>query len=336
MKSALLGLTLLGALCAVLFFAAPAQANAVLRRAVAYFDPVPRLDRESGPESAAPAPAALQPLTAGATPEWRLADREASRVYEAGDFSSAALAWGYAAEKAPPGDALRIRARADRANVYRLLTEGVSPAADADAARDEAEYRRRLDALKNPTAGSYLEIADFAASRGLHRHLAFLYERAFEKKNSGSGDEVQKKVSKVFRQRKTANASPSRDVLESLIRELPTSEAADIAREETGHAASGIGSVSVRGGGGAVRAEDPVKLAEARKLQQKGDAEYRLAVPGSKDVNVHRRAALDACIKARDLFEEVDRRSGVQGHQAEIHDLNRNIAELRKDLPIGK
>ena len=78
------------------------------------------------------------------------------------------------------------------------------------------------------------------------------------------------------------------------------------------------------------------KMAEARKLMAQGDEEYRLAVPGSREVNVHRRKALDLFTKARGLFEEVDRDAGYDAHLDEIHDLNRNIAELRKDLPVGK
>ena len=332
MKGALILLAILGLLGGAVCFAAPAKASAVLRRAVRYFDPVPTVDPEDAAGSGSATPAALA-VQAPAVPGWRLGDRDASRAYEAGDFPGAAALWSASAGQAPPGDSMRMRSRADRANVYRLLSEGVPVAPDVDAARDEAEYRRRVDALKSPTAGSYLDVADFASAHGLRRHLAFLYERAFEKKSSGGDQEVQKKVSRLVQDRRKANATPPREVLDALIRELPSSEAADIAREETGQ--SGIGNTAKRGDGGG-KAEDPVKLAEARRLSEKGNTEYKLAVPGTKEVNVHRRAALDAFTKARDLYEAIDRETGIQSHQHDVQELNRNIAELHKDLPIGK
>jgi hypothetical protein len=332
-KSALLSLAALAALGGIFAIASPASASALVHRVVGFLDPVPQIAAEPEASGAGGAYTTALAPSAGA-PEWRVVDREAAKAYEVGEFAAAVVGWNAAIAKAPPLDQQRLRARADRANVFLLMSEGAPAAPDADPKKDEAEYRRRIEGLKAPSAGAYLEIADFAASHGLRRHLAFLYEQAFERKAQTGNDEVQQKVSRIVRERKTARSTPGKDVLESVIRELPTSEAADIAREETG-ASSGIGSVSERGQGTG-KAEDPTTLAEARRLMQEGDAEYRKALPGTKDVNVHRRAALNAYTKSRELFEQIDRETGMQCHPTELRDLLRDIAELHKDLPIGK
>ena len=334
------------ALALLLFtIASPAKGQEVVSRILHFADPVPPTPAFTDPprgSSAAAVGPALPPV-----PPWRLKEREGDRACAAGDFLAAYLAYADASPKAPPADGMRLRNRADRANVYRLLAEGVEPDPGLDPAADEGEYRRRLDAVKpGAGAGAYLAIADFAASRNLRTHLAYLYERAFERKTDaapGAVDEVQAKVTQVVKkmvaEKKAENAAPSRDMMESLIRELPTSEAADIAREEAGLPAgmgSGLGGAERRGDAPTARPEDRERLADAFRLFKLGDSEYRQAVPGSRDVNKHRRAALDAFTKAREIFEAVDRALGSDAYQREIHDCNRNIAELRKDLPIGK
>ena len=335
MKHVLAFLGLLAAFLGVLLVASPAKGQAVLSRVVHFLDPVPRADA-GPPASAAPAAGPVALGSSSEIPEWRRRERDGDRLYEDGDFPGAAAAWAAAASGAPASEGLRLRARADRANVFRLLADGV-PRSPGDPVAAGQELRRRIEALKSPTAGAYLELADYAAANGLDPRLAFLYEQAFERKTAAA-DEVQAKVTKIVRRNRAEKLDTPKEVLDALIRELPTSEAADIAREETGLApagGNGVGGVARRGAPGA-RPEDQARAAEAFRLMKAGDAEYRQAVPGSKDVNKHRRAALDAYVKARELFEEVDRGTGVQGHQKEIHDCNRNIAELRKDLPVGK
>jgi hypothetical protein len=320
-----------------LLVAAPARGQALLSRAAGYLDPSPTFDLGSARESESASPAALG--SNGASPEWRTKERAAWLLYEAGDFAGAAAGWAGAAAKSPAAESSRLRARADRANVFRLLAEGTVPVPGADPAASEAEYRRRLDALKVPTAGAYLELADWAAARGLRRHLAFLFERAFERRGSAD-NAVQERVTLVVKRRRSESAAPApKDVLESIIRDMPQSEAADLAREETGASAGGGGGIdgaTTRRGDSSLSAADRKKIEDADKAVAFGDAEYRAAVPGSKDVNKHRRAALDAYIKARGIYEEIDRTLGGGIHQKQIHDLNRNIAELRKDLPVGK
>jgi hypothetical protein len=333
-KSILIFLGVLVAAVVGLRLASPARGQALLARAAGYLDPSPEFEFGGTPETAA-APALG---STGAPPEWRAKERAAWLLYEAGDFAGAAAGWVDAAGKAPATDASRLRARADRANVFRLLSEGAAPVPGADPAASEADYRRRLDALKVPTAGAYLELADWAAARGLRGHLAFLFERAFERRSSADNS-VNDRVTLVVRRRRSESAAPPpKDVLESLIRDMPQSEAADLAREETGAASgpSGIDGATTRRGDVNLSAADRKKLEEADKAVALGDAEYRAAVPGSRDVNKHRRAALDAFSKARGIYEEIDKTMGAGMHQKEIHDLNRNIAELRKDLPVGK
>jgi len=332
-KAILIFLGVLAAAVIGLLVTSPARGQAFLSRAAGYLDPSPEFEFAA----AAEAPAAPALGSSGAPPEWRGKERAAWLLYEAGDFAGAAAGWVEAAGKAPASEASRLRARSDRANVFRLLSDGVAPVVGADPASSEAEYRRRLDALKVPTAGAYLELADFAAARGLRRHLAFLFERAFDRRGAAD-NAVSERVTLVVKRRRSESAAPaSKDVLESVIREMPQSEAADLAREETGAASgqSGIGG-STRPGAANLSTADKKRLDEADKAVALGDAEYRAAVPGSKDVNKHRRAALDAYTKARGIYEEIDRTMGAGVHQREIHDLNRNIAELRKDLPVGK
>ncbi len=330
-----LGLLVLGV--ALLYAASPAKGQALVSRIVHFADPVPPIPEEDSPPLPQDAPTALGAATG--IPPWRAREHEGDRAYEVGDFGAAAAAWNDSAPKAPPADSIRLRKSADRASIYYLLADATPAVPGSDPAEDEKEYRRRLDSLKSPTAGSYLELAEFAASRGLRSHLAFLYERAYEGRTRAA-EEVQQKVTRIVRQRRTDKTAPSKEVLEAVMRELPTSEAAEIAREETGEAPtqapSGVGGTARRGETPAERPVDSSKIAEAYRLMQSADSEYRLAVPGSRDVNKHRRAALDAYTKARDIFDAVDRASGFDGHQKEIHDCNRSIVELQKDLPIGK
>jgi hypothetical protein len=337
MKHVLGFLGVLALFVGLVFVASPAKGQALVSRIVHFVDPVPQVPEEDVPQAPPDTTSALGPGTA--VPPWRAREHEGERAYLAGDFTAAAAAWNESSPKAPPADSMRLRKRADRASIYFLLASGSPPVGGSDPVADEKEYRRRLDALKSPTAGSYLELADFAASRGLRTHLAFLYERAYEHQ-ARSPDEVQQKVSRIVRQKRTEKAAPAKDVLEAVMRELPTSEAADIAREETGEgsapAPSGLGGVVRRGETPAGKSVDPAKVAEAYRLLQVADSEYHLAIPGSRDVNKHRRAALDAYTKARNMFDDIDRASGFEGHQKEIHDCNRSIVELQKDLPIGK
>jgi len=337
-----LGILLLGIL--LLNIASPAKGQAVVARIVHFVDPIPPTPAfEEPPHSPAPVAigAALPP-----PPPWKVEERTGDRAYAAGDFLAAYVAFADAATKAPPAEAGRLHNRADRANVSRLLSLSVAVEPGPDPVADESEYRRRLDAVKpGAGAGAFLELADFAVARDLRSHLAYLYERAFEHKSDaapGTTDEVQKKVTRLVKkmvaEKKAENAAPAKEMLESVIRELPTSEAADIARVETGAppGGSGLGGVERRGETPVGRPEDAARVAEAFRQFKTGDAEYRLAVPGSRDVNKHRRAALDAFTKARTIFEEIDRAMASEAHSREVHDCNRNIAELRKDLPIGK
>jgi hypothetical protein len=336
MRAVLLFFLALSVALGLVFIASPPRGRTIVRRAVHFFDPIPDVSADVVP--ARPSRGAVAPGAGGATPEWRRIDRKASLLYEAGDFSGAAFEWARAAAAAPSADAQAFRARADRCHVFALLAEGAPAGTLPSAGEAEREYRRRLEGLKSPTGPDWLALAEFAAGHGLRSHLSFLYEEAYARKHQG--EEVQRTVTRVLRHRAEERKTvPPREVLEAVIRELPTSEAADIAREETGtrgNGPGGIGSSERRGVSAGAKPEDAGKLLEAAGLARKGDAEYRLAVPGSKDVNVHRRAALDAYTKARDLYETVDRDTGIEAHQREIHDLNRNIAELRKDLPLGK
>jgi len=325
-----------GVIAAAVWLLSPDTASAFADRVTHYFEPMPPVEGPPPSGGLAAGATALAPAAPG-TAEWRRKDREAIRLYEEGDFLGAAAAWSTAATKAPAGEVLRVRASRDRANVFAVLAEGAPPQVGVDAAAAETEYRRRLDGMRDPAAGAWLELADYAASRGLRHHLAFLYEKAFERRaqaQPGADAEVTKKVTKVIKERPKAVAALPPDVLESVIADLPSSEAADAARELSGEGTGGIAGSNQREG--ARKPQDRGKMAEARRLMDLGDAEYRAAVPGSKDVNVHRRKALDLFTKARALFEEVDREAGYDAHQSEIHDCNRNIVELRKDLPVGK
>lgn len=323
----------LGVMVGVICLVSPASGSAILGRATGFLDLSPTAKAE-------PAPATSRggaSLRDEAEPEWRRTEREGWRAYAAGEFATAASAWTASGAKAPPAEAVSLRERADRAHVFGLLAEGAPAAASADPAADEAEVRRRIEGLSGPTAGSWLEIADFAASRGLRSHLPFLYEKAFESRNAAGGDAVPKKVTRALQVRKASGAAPSADALGAVIRELPTSEAAEIARADTGGVLGGVVKRGEGNGNGfpsTTSPEDLKRLEEARMLMLKGDAEYKAAVPGSPQVNVHRRAALDAYTKARDIYDSIDRGRGSYSRQ--IHDCNRNIAELRKDLPIGK
>ena len=295
-----------------------------------FFDPVPHATAGDAP----PAKAGLSPAAGGGSggplPSWRLKDRDGWVAYEAGDFPGAAAAWDAASAEAPPSGSLPLRARADRARLFRLLTEGAPSPGPGAAAAAEAEYRRPLDALPADDVSAWLEVASFAASRGLRHHLAFLYEQAYERRQAAGGDALAKRATAAIRRSKASGTPTPPDVLESVIRELPSSEAAEVAREETG---AGIGGVAKRGEA-AASGVDLEKLDEARTLAAKGDTEYRQALPGSKDVNVHRRAALNHYEKARAIYEALDNNRGTYGKK--IQELNRNIAELHKDLPIGK
>jgi hypothetical protein len=324
-------LALVALLGGILVVFSPASAKAIAFRAEHYLDPTPPVPPREKPPATNGTPS-LSPAPA-VSPEWRKRDREAVHLYEAGDFEGAADAWAAAATKAPPAEVLRLRSAKDRALVFSLLAAGAAPVAGADPVASEIEYRRRLDALKEPTAGVWLDLAEYAAARGLRHHLGFVYERAFEKR-SQAGEAVASKVKQILKERKEAPAAAQVpvEVLDAVIAELPSTEAAEFAREQSGEG-SGIGGSSRRPG---VRTQDATKLAEARDCMTRGDEEYRKAIPGSKEVNVHRRRALDLYLKAREIYETVDRESGYASHESEIHDLNRNIVELRKDLPVGK
>jgi len=295
-----------------------------------YFRPVPRAAAEEPP----PARGGLSPDGPGAAsppaPAWRGLNREAFAAWEAGEFGAAAGLWDRASAKASPAEALPLRVRADRARLFGLLA-GEIGGPPADPAAAEAEYRKRLDGLAAEDGGAWLDLARFAAAGGLRSHLAFLLEQAYARRHGKGGDAVAARTTENLRRAKAAGATPPPEVLESVIRELPSSEAADLAREATG---AGIGGVVRRNGESEGSGVDYAKLQEARDLAAKGDAEYRQAVPGSKDVNVHRRRALDLYVKAREIYQEVDDNRGTYGRR--IQELNRNIAELHKDLPIGK
>jgi hypothetical protein len=322
----------LAAILAIVFSFSPARAEHLVFRARHFFDEIPPVEKYAGPPPTTTPPA----LGSGATtPPWKEKDREADRAYMDGDFLAAGTLWLEASRAAPVSDASRLRDMARQANIFWLLAGKTAVGGGGDRAADEAELRKRIDSLKSPTAGSWLEIADFAVARGLSSHLAFLYEKAYEKRATVEGDAVQAKVLTALKERKAGGEQAPPEVLDSVIQELPTSDAAEVAREQGG-AAGGVGGVERNPRVKALKPQDQKKLSEANDLMAKGNEEYRKAVPGSAEVNKHRRAALDAFTKARALYEEVDRDSGLDAHQSEIHDCNRNIAELRKDLPIGK
>ncbi len=326
MKALLGFLGLLGVLLCGAMALSPAGPRGVMARLTGYFSIAPR--------AAAAVEGGAAPTDAGAAsppaavPEWRRQEREAVRLFEEARFEEAAAAYRRASalKGVPSRDAVALRSSGDRCRLYALLDAAVprtGPTADAGE-----EYLRRA---RGATSGAaYLDTAAFAAARGLRTHLPWLYERAWELRNDGEAA-FAKALAEAYRAARTLNsAGPGREVAAAVLRELPSGEAADMAREDTG----GIGGVEDRGSGG--DAERDALLEEARRLKREGDREYRLAVPGSEGVNAHRRAALDQFTKSREIFEEVKRKTGRTAWDDVIHDLNRNIAEIRKDLPVGK
>src|SRR5690349_12293677 len=147
------GILLLGIL--PLNIASPAKGQEVVQRIVHFIDPVPPTPEFTPPPRSAVA--AIGPAGPAILP-WRLKEREGDRAYAAGDFLRAYLAYADASPKAPPTEGMRLRTRADRANVFRLLADGVDADPAEDPSADEAEYRRRLDGVKSAGgAGAYLE-----------------------------------------------------------------------------------------------------------------------------------------------------------------------------------
>lgn len=299
-----------------------------LRRVLGFFRAVPVVPASSGgAEAQSPATAAVPEVKTAA---WIQRRRDAERAFEQGSFALASRLWTEAAALpgTPSREMAEMRGLAGRARIYELLTPTDGVEADGLA---EPELKRRMDAAASADAAAgWIESARYAAAHGLRHHLAYLLERAFARRNDGTRD-FDRAVAAAYRTLREGT-TPPRELAEAVERELPTGEAADMAREDTG----GIGGAREREGDAGEDAERDALLAEARRLKGVGDREYRLAVPGSDEVNVHRRKALDAFEESRRIFEELERKAGSGVYQRTIHDLNRNIAELHKDLPIGK
>jgi hypothetical protein len=314
------GLTVFVALVCV---ASPAAGKALAARATGFLRATPELPRPPAPPAPALERAAAAPSPA--TPPWRVKDREASRRLEAGDFGAAAMLWTEAVALAPAGLRPAVRSRLDRARVLEILAPAPASPPGPPSADDEAEVRRRIAALRSPTAGDWVAIASFCKERGLRHHLAFLYDRAFERRADGTGA-LDKAVATAYADRRRIRGALPPEVAQAVGRELPSGEAADLAAEDSGSI------------GGVVHGDDDgesgTRLAEAKRLKREADAEYRKAVPGTEQVNKHRRAALDKYVLAREIYEELDRAHG--GHSRVIQEIIRDIAELKKDLPIGK
>src|SRR5689334_22778057 len=130
---AFLGILALGLL--LFTIVSPARGQAIVQRIVHFTDPIPPTPEfEDGrlPPAAAAIGGALPP-----TPPWKIKERQGDRAMAAGEFLAAYLAYAEAAPKAPPADLVRLRNRADRVNVFRLLAGGVEVDPGPDRAADE-------------------------------------------------------------------------------------------------------------------------------------------------------------------------------------------------------
>jgi len=326
-KAFLTFLLAVGVASAAVWAGSPATARAFASRVTGFFSTVPDVP---GPPHVA-APRAAVPAAPAPAP-WRGLDREASSAYDRGNFSEAASLWTEAAGAAPPNEVPGLKARANRARIYALLAEGAHAAEARNSPEDDAEVRRRILAVSDPTAGAWLQIAEYAAAQGLLHRLPYLYDRAFERKQDGTGT-VDRAVAAAYRKKKEKPRTvPLKAVSEAILEELPAGEAAEEAAEDRG----GIGGIAPAHGEGETSSADSTKLAEARKEKRLGDAELGLVVPGNEDANKHRRAALEHYRPAQVLYEELSRGSGGEVYGRVLTEVNRRIAEIRKDLPISK
>jgi hypothetical protein len=302
----------------------------LFRRVVGFFRSVPEATAANETGSTAPVPLAAPP--APPTAPWIVRRREGERAFDEGKFTVAArlLEEAAAITGVPSRDVALLRARAGRSRIFDLLAPWNEGAPDTSA---EPEMRRLVDAAATAnTSGAWLGAVRFALSKNLRHHLPFALERALARRNDGTR-EFDAAVATAYRAMRSTLGAPPLQVAEAVERELPIGEAADLAREDTG----GIGGARLRGEGGATDdAERDALIERARALKSEGDVEYRLAVPGSEKVNDHRRAALNAYTESRRIYEDLQRGAAGGVYNKVIHDLNRNIAELKKDLPVGK
>ncbi|MHC4821186.1 MAG: hypothetical protein ACYTDX_05645 [Planctomycetota bacterium] len=321
MKGFLGFLAMLAGVAAVLFVVAPERLKGYTKR-------MPDLPAAEKPHAPTTLRAGADDQASSAAP-WREKDREADRHYLAGDFQKASETWAAAAKAAPPALGSSLRQRADRARVYLVLSAGYDFGSMPPGEADEKAYAERVRGVEKESAGAWLDVAEFAASRNLKHHMAWLFDKAYEKRTDGTRA-LDKRLAAAYSRRKQLKGAPPPEVARAIIHELPVGEAATLAKEDTG----GIGGSRKRNVDDDI--SDSSAAGRARELERQGDAEYRLAIPGSKDVNKHRRAALDLYTEARAILEGLDRENGAGSYGSKIRELNRNIAELRKDLPVGK
>ncbi|MHC4472776.1 MAG: hypothetical protein ACYTDY_11180 [Planctomycetota bacterium] len=225
---------------------------------------------------------------------------------------------------------------------------------EARIALFEEEYRRRHETIE--TAAEHLELAEYAVSHGLWGHVTYLMEKALQAPGDGmeaalfaayedllaGGEMLRAQIAKtMFRQFFKDGEYTAKVFFEP---EPPVEPVAggpsgsrpgvDGVKPPSGNRPGGNG----RGGIGGVgqrdtRGLDPKVhslLEKADRLRGIGEDHYLKAFPGMPDRVKHREKALDAFLKARDIYTELEEKWGV-GLERTFKALNEKIYHLRKD-----
>jgi hypothetical protein len=224
------------------------------------------------------------------------------------------------------------------------IADRIAPDLDRSREELEAEYQRLAGDIRGPFGPAYLDLAKWCVGNDLSTHLAYLLERvrateadeemviprllldAYPSASSWARDEIARVLDRCY---------PHHSEVRRLMRQRLGVPTPDPARPERPLAGAGEGPKHVvRPPREGLTEDFLTRVDEAKAYVRQGRKHYDMAMPDMPDRAMHRKKAIEALEKARDLYDVLTDERDEAWLRSRLKEVYQMLYWLKKDQTI--